>query len=273
MAMIYYYTGTGNSLWTARALAREIGDTDLIPMSLEAPDGIGAAVDMVGLVFPVHIWGLPRRVVEFVNALITDPTQYYFAVALNAGQVAATLLQLKKSLARKGAVLSAGYEIAMPSNYIPWGGPGPEEKQRLRFAAATEKIRSIAASVRNRVHGPIEKGPLWQNLLFTFLNRISYGYVPAMDKSFWSDAACNGCGICEAVCPNANIRIAGDKPIWLHRCEQCLACIQWCPQQALQFGKRTPRYQRYHHPEVTLEDTLSTAKCIRKQGRKRTGEE
>jgi ferredoxin len=263
MVMIYYYTGTGNSLWTARALARGIGDSDLIPMSPKAPDETRATPDAVGLVFPVHIWGMPRRVVEFVNASFKDSALYYFAVALNAGQVAATLLQLKKMLARKGAVLSAGYEIAMPSNYIPWGGPGPEEKKRFRFAAAAEKVRTIAAAVRNRRQGPIEKGPLWQNILFTFLNRISYGHVPEMDKRFWTDATCNGCGICEAVCPNANIRMEADKPVWLHRCEQCLACIQWCPQEALQFGKKTPRYQRYHHPEITLKDVLSTAQRIK----------
>lgn len=29
--------------------------------------------------------------------------------------------------------------------------------------------------------------------------------------------------------------------------EQCLACIKWCPQETIQFGKKTPRYKRYHH--------------------------
>lgn len=29
---IFYYSGTGNSLWAARALARELGNTELISM-------------------------------------------------------------------------------------------------------------------------------------------------------------------------------------------------------------------------------------------------
>ena len=41
--------------------------------------------------------------------------------------------------------------------------------------------------------------------------------------------------------------------------EQCLACIQWCPQEAIQFGKKTPRYKRYHHPEVTVREMLAVA--------------
>jgi len=30
---IYYYSGTGNSLWTARRLAEELGDAELHPIS------------------------------------------------------------------------------------------------------------------------------------------------------------------------------------------------------------------------------------------------
>ena len=47
-----------------------------------------------------------------------------------------------------------------------------------------------------------------------------------------------------------------DKPTWNHHCEQCLACIQWCPEEAIQYGKKTPQYERYHHPEIQLKDML-----------------
>jgi MinD superfamily P-loop ATPase len=77
-----------------------------------------------------------------------------------------------------------------------------------------------------------------------------------MDKNFWTDPRCNGCGVCEQVCPNGNVRLEGGRPEWLHRCEQCLACIQWCPQEALQFGKKTSRYPRYHHPEIGLKEIM-----------------
>jgi formate hydrogenlyase subunit 6/NADH:ubiquinone oxidoreductase subunit I len=52
-----------------------------------------------------------------------------------------------------------------------------------------------------------------------------------------------------------------EKPSWLHRCEQCLACLQWCPQEAIQYGKKTVKYPRYHHPEVILKDMLEQAKA------------
>ena len=257
---LFFYTGTGNSLWTARMLATKLDDAQIVPIIRCSEAPIACQAEAIGIIFPVHIWGLPRRVIEFANALAKEPSRYYFAVAVNAGQVAATLLQLDKRMQARGLTLSSGFELAMPSNYIPWGGPGPEAKQIRRIEAAREKIGKIASVVTAGEKRPVEKGPLWQNVIFSWLNRISFSRVPAMDKSFWVDQKCDACGICKAVCPSGNIDLQAGKPVWLHRCEQCLACIQWCPQEAIQFGKRTPRYKRYHHPEVTLQEMIAAAR-------------
>jgi ferredoxin len=254
---LFYYTGTGNSLWTARMLAKEMSDAEIIPISSTSEDSIRSVAEAIGIIFPVHIWGLPRRVIAFVDALAKNTSRYYFAVAVNAGQVAATLIQLQKRMQNRGLSLAAGFELIMPSNYIPWGGPGPEEEQNRQIEVARNKISRIVAACAVRERRPVEKGPLWQNIFFTGINRLSFTRVPTMDRSFWADEKCNGCGICKSICPSGNIAIPGDRPTWLHHCEQCLACIQWCPQEAIQFGKKTPRYKRYHHPEISLRDMLA----------------
>lgn len=256
---IYFYSGTGNSLWTARKLAGELGDATIhpIPNTDTAPHDTPS--DAAGLVFPVHIWGVPRRVLAFLDLLARDTSTYYFAVAVNAGQVAATLLQLQKTMKRKGLILSAGYDLVMPSNYIPWGGPGSESACRKRFDAAAEKIGRIAGDISWKISVPLEKGPLWQNVFFSAIYRMSFSRVSGFDREFHADAACNGCGVCERVCPAGNIGLRDGRPEWNHRCEQCLACIQWCPQKAIQYGKKTHLYPRYHHPEVTLNDMIACA--------------
>jgi ferredoxin len=261
---LFFYTGTGNSLWTARILAQKLGDTEILPMSGIPGNRVVSKADAVGIIFPVHMWGLPRKVIGFANKLAKDSSKYYFAVAVNAGQVAATLIQLKKLMFSNGLSLSSGFDIFMPSNYIPWGGPGPEDKRRQRIDDAREKIGKISAIVAKGEQRPVEKGPLWQNVLFSRLYRLAYPHVPAMDKSFRIDEKCNSCGICKTICPCGNIDLQEDKPVWLHHCEQCLACIQWCPQEAIQFGKKTPRYERYHHPEVKLQEIIALSKTYRK---------
>jgi ferredoxin len=256
--IIYYYTGTGNSLWTARQFAREIGDAELLPMIQPINKTKTTASEIVGLVFPVHMWGIPRQVLEFLKKMEKAPSCYYFAAGVNAGQVSRTLVQLKKLLAGYGITLSSGYDIVLPSNYIPWGGPGPVERQQAMFKASAEKIKKAAAEIRVKGKSPVEKGPLWQRIIFTALYKMTFNMVPKMDRDFWVDEKCNACGICAKVCPAQNIVLEEGKPVWQRHCEQCLSCIQWCPQQAIQYGKKTPGYERYHHPEVRLNDIINT---------------
>jgi Pyruvate/2-oxoacid:ferredoxin oxidoreductase delta subunit len=52
--------------------------------------------------------------------------------------------------------------------------------------------------------------------------------------------------------------MANGKPIWQHRCEQCFACLQWCPEESIQYGKKTQKKKRYHHPEIKLSDMLAS---------------
>ncbi len=255
--IIYYYTGTGNSLWTARLVASNLGNTTLHPMSLIHKDALNQA-DAIGLVFPVHMWGVPHHVLNFLDAIDMDSSKYYFAFAVNGGQVSRTLIQLQKRMANSGARLSLGYDIVMPSNYIPWGGPGPADKLEKLYLAARDKINKVTPRIALQQSASMEKGPLWQRILFTACYAMTYRLIPKMDKDFWVDDTCNSCTICEKVCPVENIVMKSGKPEWLHKCEQCLACIQWCPKESIQFGKKTPAYERYHHPEVTLKDIVGT---------------
>ncbi len=218
---LYVYTGTGNSLWIARQLALELKEATLEFMPYLSKD-LKVEADGVGIIFPVHIWGLPMRVIRFINHLQVKPETHFFALAVNAGQPAATLLQLKKLMSTRQLPLAMGYSFVMPSNYIPWGGPGPIDTQQRRYREAQEKV---------------------------------------LDKNFWVDDKCHSCGICAKVCPAADVEMSNGKPAWLHRCEQCLACLQWCPQEAIQYGKKTVKYPRYHHPEVILQNMLEQAQA------------
>ena len=254
--VIFYYTGTGNSLWSARLLADGLGDAKLRPMK-EADALAAGDAEAVGFVFPVHVWGIPVPVVQFIERLSLRPRVYLFALAVNAGQVSRTLMQLRKVLSGRGLKLAAGFSVVLPSNYIPWGGPGPAARQKTRFDSARAKIAEAAACIADGRDGPLEKGPLWQRIVFTAIYKMTRKQVHKMDKSFWCDDRCNACGVCVQVCPAKNINLKEGKPVWNHHCEQCLACIQWCPQESIQFGKKTPAYERYHHPEVSLKDMLA----------------
>jgi ferredoxin len=254
---IYFYTGTGNSLWTAKKLSLLLTETELIPIALTGSGKINADSENVGLIFPVHIWGIPAPIIDFLNRLENNPVKYYFAVAVNAGQVAATLIQLKNLLQQKNIKLSLGFSICMPSNYIPWGGAISHEKQQKKFDEALDKIGRIASAIRVKEEKEPEKGPAWQNIFFSAIYHMSFAQVPKMDKSFLADEKCTSCEICEKICPAQNIKMINIKPVWQHHCEQCFACLQWCPEEAIQYGRGTVKKKRYHHPEITIKDMLA----------------
>ncbi len=257
-ATIFYFSGTGNSLWVARQVAGGLGNVELVSMfDLERIRG-RISSEVVGLAFPVHIWGVPDPVVRFINDLTDLSADYFFAVATNGGQVSNTLVQLEKIMKMRGLPLAAGFGITLPSNYIPWGGPGPKEKQNVRFERAREKLNRITKSIKKREHIPVEKGPLWQRILFSGFYKMSYPQVPRMDRRFLADEKCTHCEICQKVCPVANITMNEGKPVWNHHCVQCFACLQWCPPEAIQYGKKTAKYERYHHPEIALKDVLKS---------------
>ncbi|WP_413814614.1 hypothetical protein [Candidatus Cryosericum septentrionale] len=58
------------------------------------------------------------------------------------------------------------------------------------------------------------------------------------------------------MCPVGDIEQVDGRPVWQHHCQQCFACLQWCPKEAIQFGKETPHGKRYHHPGVKLSDMI-----------------
>ena len=261
---IFYYSGTGNSLWAARKIAAGLEDAKLYSIAAHGKKEADLPEsETLGLVFPVYIWGVPEPVVRFLDALKSLKPEYVFAVAVNGGQVAGTLLELETLMLHRGMMLSAGFGLVTPSNYIPWGGPGSKEKVEATLKVAEERLVSIAGVVKRQETFPPEKGPFWQRVLLGLAHRLSFKHVHEMDKSFYVDAKCNGCGICVKVCPASNITLDAGKPLWHRNCEQCLACIQWCPQQAIQAGKKTPGYERYHHPAVTLKDIVDTRESFR----------
>lgn len=251
--IIYWYSGTGNSLWTAKKFAEKIGETELVPMAAEE---VVRNAERIGFIFPVHMWGVPYAVVEFIKKITKTPDKYYFAAAVNAGEVSRTLIQLDEILKKEGVKLSAGFDVPMVSNYIPWGGPGTKEEISSIMKSAESAINSAADYIKAGSSGRIDKGPLWQRIIYTAIYKSAIKYVPVMDKSFWADEKCNGCGICGKICPAENITFTDNRPVWNHKCQQCFACIQWCPKQAIQFGKKTSKYERYHNPEIKLADLM-----------------
>jgi Pyruvate/2-oxoacid:ferredoxin oxidoreductase delta subunit len=252
--IIYWFSGTGNSLAVAKELARQCGDTELVSMA-KALRNPSPSAERIGLVFPVYAFCPPALVARFVAKLNAKQDSYIFSVITYAGSPGGTLTVLRRLLQKRGLDLDASWGVKMPENYPPFGGaPAPEKQQTVNVVAA-EKINKIAAELQQSPRGRYEKTKAVWNLVSRMMFPVFQKRAASADRSFRADKKCNGCGICAQVCPVKDIEMIDGKPKWLEHCEQCYACFHWCPQKAVQCG-RSEKQHRYHHPAAGLSDFL-----------------
>lgn len=256
--VVYYFSGTGNSLKVAKEIAAGLGNAEIIPLREAVKKDTAVAADRIGFVFPVYMWGVPSLVVDFIKKNKNLKGKYVFSVVTYGGSPGATNVQLKKLIKRSGGVLSAAFAVHMPGNYVPLYDAKPLETQVKLFDKAKTKITDMVGKIKNSESGILEKNNFFVNLLLSgIVYSISMPRIHGMDKKFWAQDTCTSCGICQKVCPVENISIENGKPVWKHKCEQCMACIQWCPVTAIQHGKGTVGRQRYHHPDIKLQELMS----------------
>lgn len=252
-AVIYTFTGTGNSLYAARELAALLdAQVKYIPAELKAKR-FACTEDIVGFVYPVYCWCAPGIVETFVKNIEFQGSPYIFAVANYGGSCGYALGHIEKVLAEKGLKLAAGCTIKMPSNYLPLPGVKPAEKCEKIFSQNEVSIKEIAAQVSGRHTGPVPRGLLLPTLALAFLRRFVVNNTGSWDTAFHLNGNCNSCGICVKVCPADNIEFYSGRPRWLHKCTGCLACVNYCPQKAIMMNGFS-KNARYHHPAVTPDD-------------------
>jgi ferredoxin/flavodoxin len=254
-SIVYYFSSTGNSLKVARDVAARLPGAELCSIPDAMRSDVVPSSDILGIVFPVHMFGVPRIVERFCRRLRPAGKPYIFGVATYGGLAAGTLRQFQKLLSGRGIELAAGFKVHMPVNYTPFFRPPSPGRQERLFAKAAQRAAEIGQIVSKRLRSGIDVNDPLTNAIFTgFIHRKSTPAVPLMDRHFTTAGGCDGCGVCRQVCPVENIRIENGKPVWLHHCEHCLACLQWCPKEAIDFLTWTRGRKRYRHPDARPED-------------------
>jgi len=263
--IVFYFSGTGNSLKIAkeiraaidRAAAGEAGGAaetgGCVLADMCGARGLDGVYERIGFVFPCYFAGIPSRVGAFIKALdfTGNESAYIFAVASFGvmGPVNA-LAQLDRLLARKGVALRYNNFVRMAGNYVCLYPMAADAAEKAR--AAGEAIRYVTADVAGMAVNRPPRGSFLIDIYYKLFTCTFAG----KDRHYNVSGDCDGCGLCARVCPAANIRMGGGRPRFLHACEQCMACIQWCPRRALNYKNKTQGRGRYHHPDITAGEMI-----------------
>ena len=274
---IYYSSGTGNSLHVARELQRRLPGSELVPIvRLLGQDTIRMEAEMLGLVFPNFCTTIPIPVREFLRKVDLHSAQYLFAVCTRGGSPSEAFDYINALLKGQGKRLHAQLNVTMPWN-LPLGRedlPSTATRERIQYLEfeMEKKLDVFArivlaheAYVRPDTDATFEL-PQWSRAMTSLIPKsLNYELHRFMYQDlvhFYSDSTCNGCGICARVCLSHKIEWVEERPLWNDeaKCYACFACINYCPQQAIQIQSRFPIKSytrmtgRYHHPLVSHKD-------------------
>ncbi len=251
---IFYFSGTGNSLVAARMLAEKLDSAQLVALAgLPADQQFVVDSEIVVFVFPVYSAGIPVIVKKSLARIKLNGSPYICAIATCGSEAGAAIGIFADELDSACSMkLSAGWQLCMPANYTPLYGAYPDNVNQAMLTAASSRLQHLSELIRNRQAGRLETSPAPFSWLMKIVWRGFAACIGKSDRHYRASRECTGCGICEKICPVANIRLnASGRPVWQHHCEQCMACLQYCPVEAIQFCWWTKGRRRYHHPQIT----------------------
>ncbi len=270
---IYYFSGTGNSLYVARELQRRIPDTVLVPMIGALKSGpVASSGAAVGLVFPVHAFTVPLAVKQFLRQVDLRSAQYLFAVATRGGSPCPVFRDVDRLLRPQKKSLDAYFYLEMPGNFLllHFKALSPETQRQMdrelqpRLDAMRDVIenRRISREPDRRAQKAFFRRHVQQPALKWVAQTTRYGLL---ERAFYADARCSGCGLCGQVCPAGKIALPNGKPEWRRDvpCLFCFGCINYCPAQAIQIrNTKTAECGRYHHFAVDPRDIAEQKKPV-----------
>ncbi|MCG8572948.1 MAG: EFR1 family ferrodoxin [Spirochaetes bacterium] len=262
---IYYFSGTGNSLFVAKELQNRIPDCQLIPIvSSLTQEKITPKAESIGFVYPVIMSCLPLPVSQFLKKLDLSQINYIFAVPTRIGTPHSSFHTINKFLKQQKKKLNCTFILNLPSNDPKFHSiiPNDDDIKQLEKIALSHLDQNIDKILRQENYQETDTN-ITQPLPAVFIK-----IVPALLKimewfklspKFYADEKCITCGNCEKICLSTRINMIDQKPQWNRKilCYNCYACLDFCPQQAVQIKNMTEENGRYSHPYATMDEMIN----------------
>lgn len=236
--VLYYFTGSGNTLLIAKRVKKQLEDRSYEVMLIDMADHVYVSTkkaEFVGLLFPVAIQSTYPLVWKFLNNLpVVDKVKVFMIdtlVSFSGGIVG----PLRKILDNKGYDCVGAIELKMTSSM---------EKKFITDDEKRAKNEGALKSADDFIETLLKGQSKWPRLplLSDLMRKIS------MDSGIWEKTSkkktvdhniCIKCGICVKSCPVDAMVLEGKVVIDHKTCISCMRCLNICPPNAFRIDGKS----------------------------------
>ena len=171
---IFYYSGTGNSLYVAKKILENFQDARLVSIPTISDSIIECNSEKIGFVFPINGKFLPPIVFNFMQNLNMTNPSYIFAIATYGMFLGKAMPIFNSIILNKGYKLDYGKKIKMPANCVI---SYPIRRNTINILKkAEEKIHKVCEDLKQQKKSVIRKN--------ISLNEKHYLFVSAKRKKY-----------------------------------------------------------------------------------------
>lgn len=234
----YVFSGSGNTDKFCRAMEKE-----LVAMGNESEYWLFrkgekypsfGECDAAVFGFPVHAFNAPAPVIEFLGKVPEGRGRRAYLAATSGEPLTlndCAFFAAEKILTEKGWQVCGEYRYVMPYNIIFRHSDGMAARMwRIAEANAAKAAKEMAEGIIRLAE------PKTRRKAVSAAFRIEHAAMPLIGRGFRATDECVGCGLCERVCPQANIYIENGRPTFGKNCVGCMGCAFSCPKNAIRTG-------------------------------------
>jgi ferredoxin len=238
--VIAVFTGTGNTLLIADALAGELRaagkGVTLAPMerrdvfeSLAAGQNADFAL---GIAAPVACFSTYPTAWRFIDSLPAASGREAFFIATMGGAGGGMEGPIRSAVTAKGYMPLGALLVRMPGNY---GNKTLDmEENKKTEDKAREKAKKFARELLDGTARWDKGVPVFSGLLASMAHgRKPWNLFHSMFPIEALAEKCTGCGLCVRICPEANVEMSGGKARIGKGCQSCQRCVAFCPAGAI----------------------------------------
>jgi ferredoxin len=246
--MILCFSGTGNSLFTAKLIAKILDDKIVSINELLRNNASEKITSDKPLVFvcPTYAWRIPNIVNKYIKETIFEGNNKAYFILTCGGETGNAVYYIRKTCLEKGLAFMGFSAVVMPENYLLMFDVPEKIEAKEIIQKAVPHIKNIAENINEGKIILQPKIKFNDKLKSSIINKIFYKFL-INAKGFYATNDCIGCEKCISLCPLNNIKIKNRKPLWGSVCTHCMSCICGCPQSVIEYKNKSKGRSRNYN--------------------------